>query len=151
MAAQRQRQQPLERPMEMLRLLDGGPLVLSTTSDNVSRTAATEAGCGNTSTAHDSWAAIRRMNLLRPIKIKGLEFKIGLERQHIPLQFTTYNLPLVTVTNLLAWLIHASNAFCGLDCGGKLLLRNNVSRVAEDVQAERDVPHSAIGRHCLTL
>ena len=33
MAAQRQRQQPLERPTEMLRLLDGGPLVLSTTSD----------------------------------------------------------------------------------------------------------------------
>ena len=32
MAAQRQRQQPLERPTEMLRLLDGGPLVLSTTS-----------------------------------------------------------------------------------------------------------------------
>ena len=82
MAGQRQRQQPLERPMEMLRLLDGGPLVLSTTSDNVSRTAATEAGCGNTSTVHDSWAAIRRMNLLRPIKIRGLDFKIGLETQH---------------------------------------------------------------------
>ena len=49
MAAQRQRQQPLERPMEMLRLLDGGPLVLSTTSDNVSLTEAKEAGCGNTS------------------------------------------------------------------------------------------------------
>ena len=54
------------------------------------------------------------------------------------LQLTTYHLPLATVTNLLAWLIHASNAFCESDCGNKRLLRNNVSRTAAGVQAGKN-------------
>ena len=55
MAAQRQRQQPLERPMEMLRLLDGGPLVADPNGGGAA-TAAAAAGAAD----GDAEAAGRR-------------------------------------------------------------------------------------------